>query len=176
MRQLHIDERHPDEEIVGSYYTELIIGKTVFTKLSAAFPTKLVCSGLRELKWVSSYDWLPFLRHFLSPTLAIIEIITTSSDGPLQTPLPVTPALPGSYLRSLQLTFHPADDETFGNSASVTTLRCGAFLERFETSAQLSEAAVSHLIRLRHLRTLRTRSDPPLDPAPPPTSSLPSKP
>jgi len=163
MRELRLDERHPDKQFIKFRRTrgEFTIGKNVFAQLSLAFPTKLVCSGLRELEWLSSHHWLPALRHFLSPTLTKIKIFTTPPDDPLQIPLPAIPALPGSYLQSLELTFYPADDEPFGNSTSLTILQCGAFLERLETSAQLSEAAVSHLLGLRHLRTLRTRSDPP---------------
>lgn len=50
-----------------------------------------------------------------------------------------------------------------GNSASVTVLQCGVFLERLEISAQLSNAATLHLFGIRHLCTLRIRFDPPSD-------------
>jgi hypothetical protein len=164
MRELYLSESHPDEgELVPTYNDEPIIGRNVFTQLSLASPTGLVCSGLRKLKWHSSRHWLPSLRHFLPPTLAEIEIFTTPSDGPFGVPPPTIPVLPGACLRSLRLTFHPADSEAVRNSASVTILRCCAFLERLETSAQLSEAAVSHLVGLRYLRTLRMGSDPPPD-------------
>ena len=109
------------------------------------------------------------------PTLAKIKIFTTPPDGPIQTPPPAILTIPGSYLRSLQLTFHPADDEAFGNSVSATILQCGAFLERLETSVRLSEAAVSHLVGLRYLRTLRIGSDPHQAQPSPPASSLHSK-
>ena len=174
IRELRFSELHPDQERISWCSRELTIGKTVFTQLSLTFPTGLVCSGLQKLKWLSSHDWLPSLRHFLSPTLAEIKIFTTPPDGPLQTPLPSIPVLPGSYLRSLHLTFHPTNDEAFGNSASVTILQCGAFLEGLQTSAQLSEAAVSHLVGLRHLRTLRIGSDPPAGPLLPSSDVFPS--
>ena len=163
MHELRLSEHHPDEEKISWCRRDLTIGKTVFTQLSLAFPKELVCSGLRRLKWLSSRDWLPSIHHFLSPTLADIKIFTTPSDGPLQAPLRVIPTLPGPYLRSLLLTFHPANDEGFGDSTSATILQCGVFLERLETSARLSKAAISHLVGLRHLRTLRIRSDPPPD-------------
>lgn len=165
MRKLYLDELNPDGEVTftrgGMCSRRLIIGKSVFNRLSLALPTELACPGLHKLRWLSSHRWLPSLRHFLSPTLTEITIFTIPPDGPLQTPLPAIPVLPGSHLRSLQLTFYPADDETFGNSASATVLQCGVFLERLETSAQLSEAAASHLLGLRHLLTLRVGSDPP---------------
>ena len=161
MRKLRLDEQRPDREFNDRVDRELIIGENVFHQLSLAFPTELVCSGLRELEWHSTHYWLPALRHFLSPTLAQIKISTTPSVGPFQAPLPTIPVLPGSYLRSLHLTFYPAEDEAFGHSASGTILQCGTFLEELRTSARLSKASVSHLLGLRHLRTLRTGSDPP---------------
>ena len=164
MRELFLSETHSDPAI----------GKNVFTQLSLAFPTGLVCSSLQKLKFHSSRHWLPFLRYFLSPTLAEIEIFATPSNGPFQSPPPAIPILPGSYLRSLQLSLRPADDEASGKSASATILQCGAFLENLEASVRLSEAAVSHLIGLRHLRTLRIGSDPPSVPAVPSSDILPS--
>ena len=174
MRALRLNQYHADLIFVRSDTKRFTLGKTVFTRLSLAFPTGLVCSGLRKLKWLSSHHWSPYLRLFLSPTLAKIKIFTTPPDGLIQTPPPVILTIPGSYLRSLQLTFHPADDEAFENSVSVTILQCGAFLERLETSVRLSEAAVSHLVGLRHLRTLRIGSDPPSGPAVPSSSIFPS--
>ena len=161
MRVLCLNERDHDRKGGGS--SEPIIRNNAFNQLSLAFPTDLVCPGLQKLKWLSSHRSLPSLRHFLSPTLAEITIFTTPLVYPLRTPLPAIPVLPGSYLRSLQLTFYPAHDEAFGNSASITILQCGVFLERLETSAQLSKAAISHLLGLRNLRTLRIRSDLPSD-------------
>ena len=164
MRVLCLSESNPDGKFIpGGGSRELIIGKNVFNQLSLAFPTDLVCPGLQKLKWHSSHRWLPSLRHFLSPTLAEITIFTIPLGGLFRTPLLAIPVLPGSYLRSLRLTFHPADDEAFGNSASIAILQCGVFLERLETSAQLSRAAALHLLGLRHLRTLRIGSDPPSD-------------
>jgi len=172
MRVLCLNERDPDGKGGGS--GEPIIRNNAFNQLSLAFPTDFVCPGLQKLKWLSSHRSLPSLRHFLSPTLAEITIFTTPLVFPFRTPLPAIPVLPGSYLRSLQLTFYPADDETFGNSASITILQCGVFLERLETSAQLSKAAASHLLGLRHLRTLRIRSDLPSEIAIPSFPVLPS--
>jgi len=165
MCELCVSEHQPDEEFfLGRRIArKFFIGKSVFTQLSLSFPAGLVCPGLQKLEWLSSHHWLPALRHFLSPTLAEIRIFTTPLDGPFPTPLPAIPVLPCLYLRSLQLTFHPADDEAFGNLASVTILQCSVFLERLETSAHLSTAATSHLLGLHHLRYLRIRSEPPSD-------------
>ena len=174
MRKLSLNEHHPDELVMICRDMEITIGKNVFTRLSLAFPTELVCPQLQKLKWLSSHHWLPSLRHFLSPTLAKIKIFTTPSGGPVPTPLPTIPTIPGSYLRSLRLTFHPADNEALGDMVSATILQCGGFLERLETSVRLSEAAVSHLIRLHHLRTLRIGSDPPAHPAIPSSGIFPS--
>jgi hypothetical protein len=173
MRELCLNERRPDDETVSRPPWEITIGENLLAQLSLAFPTELVCPGLQKLKWFSSHRLLPSLRHFLSPTLAEIEIFTIPPTGPFQTSPLAIPVLPRSYLQSLRLTFHPANDEDFGNSASDTILQCRAPLERLETSAQLSEAAVSHLIQLPHLRTLRIRSDPPSGPIVP-SSILPS--
>lgn len=169
MRELCLSEHYTDEEFISHCSGELAMGNSVFVQLSRAFPVELVCSGLRRLEWRASHHRLHSLRHFLSPTLTEIEIFTTPSGDSFQSPSPAIPVLPGSYLRSLQLTFQPADDEAFGTLASATILQCGAFLERLETSAQLSEAAVSHIVGLPHLHTLRIGSGPPPDPAGGPT-------
>jgi len=145
MRLLYVDEGTPDGEfVVGRGSKEFTIGNSVFPQLSLSFPTESVCSGLRKLKWVSSHHWLPSIRHFLSSTLAQMTIFTTPSDGPFQTPHLAIPVLPGLYLESSQLAFHPVDDEACGVSASAAVLQCGVFLERLQISAKLSNAAISY--------------------------------
>ena len=50
MRKLSLNEHHPDELVVICRDMEITMGKNVFTRLSLAFPTELVCPQLQKLK------------------------------------------------------------------------------------------------------------------------------
>ena len=62
----------------------------------------------------------------------------------------------------------------FGSLASVAVLQCGEFLETPKSSARLSAAAISHLLGLYHLRTLRIKSYPLSEQSIPPYGIFPS--
>ena len=107
-----------------------------------------------------------------SHTPAEIAISTTPSDRPHETPLHVTPVLPGSPSAV-------AADPPPYRRQSLWELGFGCDLSVRHVPQEIKHQRGCpklpfYIVRQRHLRTLQTRSDPPLDPVIPSSHIFPS--
>jgi len=133
--------------------------------------------ALQELHWRITKHTLPYLDLFLSPQLKRVFISASLSRRNSRAPQRIQQLIASSMSAlpapAIQLLFVEAGSGTpwphFTDSLSSVVLRCGPLLLHFNSPVPLSDAAVTHLIHLPHLRTLHVEGPPPHYPA----SSLP---
>ena len=129
---------------------------------------------LEVLSWCITESNLPHVDLFFSPHLRKISISVSAASSllwwDLKDPRGILPTIASaiSTLPTSTLQFLSMEDNHYGtpwayfkDSLSSVALCCGPSLAEFNFPVPLSDAAISHLIRLPHLRTWRVEGPPP---------------
>ena len=146
------------------------LGEDAFRELRLNSPAGGWFPALQNLTWVITKSNLPYADIFLPPHLKEVSIYVSGSwadfgapHNILSTITPIISALPTSALQSLCIGAERRGVPwaEFKEVFSSVVLRCGPSLTKFTSMAQLSDAAINHLIRLPLLHTWIAGGPPP---------------
>ena len=144
-----------------------VLGEDSVRKFRSNSPAGGWFPALQVLHWTIAESNLHYADLFLSRHLTDIFISPSSFWFKAGIPHDVLPAVastiytfPTSALRSLRIHSMKPQEGLHGPLSSVV-LRCGPSLTKFDSMIPLSDAATTHLFRLPHLHTWRTKGPPP---------------